>query len=138
MSFAKTLTILVAALLSVSANAVDLPSCPPTVTLLQDTEGAPNLFFMADDGKTLVSHQRAPVLLNGFGFYSKVGASVTELAPNKNLQRTSEYVFGPIGQILFACGYSGGAVLLHELPIGSVKSCVIRDNLKKSRSVTCR
>ena len=138
MSFAKTLIILIAALLSVSANAVELPSCPATVTVSRDTENSPNFFYLGDDGASLVSHKRVKVGLSGYGFYSKDGASVNQVAPNTILETHAEYVFGPKDQIFFACGYLDGAVLLHELTVGSVKSCVIRDNLKKYRSVSCR
>ena len=138
MSFAKTLIILVATLLAVSANAVNLPNCPATVTVSQDTENSPNLFYLEVEAEKLVSHKRTQVGLIGFGFYSKVGTSVTELAPNKDLQASSEYVFDPKEQILFACEYSDGALLVHEVPLGSVKSCVIRNNRQKSRSVSCR
>ena len=50
MSFAMTLAILVAVLLSVSASAVNLLSCPATVTVSRDTENSPNLFYIGDDG----------------------------------------------------------------------------------------
>ena len=137
MSFSKTLIILVTALLSVSANAVNLPSCPEMVTVSRDTENSPNLFYTGDDGASLVSHKRVKVALTRYGFYTKDGASVTQVAPDTILPTTAEYVFGPKDQILFACSYFDGAVLLHELPVGSVTSCVIRNNEKKSRSVSC-
>jgi len=122
-----------------SADDFTLPTCPPNISLLQDTEGKENTFFMAEDGHTLVTRKVAYVYLSGFGFYMKRGDSVSELAPVRNSMTESEYVFGrsETDQVLFACGYSGGALFFHALPDG-ITSCTVKDNLKDSRSVICQ
>ena len=123
---------------SSQAYGAPLPICPATVRLLQNTGNSTNLVFLDDTDRKFVTQNRIATRLQGFSFYLKIGDSVTELAPNKNLSTKSEYVFGSDSQIIFGCFYETGALLVHELPKGSVQTCVIKDNLKKSRSVSCR
>jgi|GEM_PF-4700700 hypothetical protein len=122
------------------ADSVTLPKCPPSIPMLQDTQNMPNVFFQEDGGDKLITRKETLVYLDGFSFFNKDNGLVYELAPNRNTSTESEYIFGAglKGELMFACGYEGGALLFHTIPTGSIKSCVIRDNLKRTRSVSCK
>jgi hypothetical protein len=123
---------------SAANSATPLPACSNAVYVMADSSIQEGLFFQSDNLEKLVSKKRMIIELNGFSFYEELNGAFAMLSPYQNIGGASKYNLKGYSNIFFACGYNGGAIVLHDVSKYGIKECIVKNNTSRSRSISCK